>query len=114
MWRSPAVVADVDPAGFRLRLGRRTGSERVVDLDAATSKALVARVRAVRRLARRQQRYWNPESVPLAMHRPVGAYRADSVAPTVSMNLSRALGRVGISRVGVRPRWCREYAANAV
>lgn len=47
------------------------------------------------------------------MHRPVSAYPAESVAPTVSMNLSRGLKRAGITRVGVRPRSCREYAANA-
>jgi integrase len=105
------VVADFDSAGGRVCLGRTTMSERVVNLDTATSMALAARIRFVRWAAAAA---WDPDSAPLAMHRPVGAYQADSVAPTVSMNLSRALRRAGIARPGVRPRSCREYAANAV
>jgi hypothetical protein len=50
--------------------------------------------------------------VPLAMHRPFVEYPADSVAPTVSMNLSRCLSAAGVTRDGVRPRSVREYAAN--
>lgn len=46
------------------------------------------------------------------MHRPVLEYPASSVAPTVSMNLSRALQRAGVTRAGVRPRSVREFAAN--
>ena len=46
------------------------------------------------------------------MHRPVLAYPASSVAPTVSMNLTRALQRAGVTRAGVRPRSVREFAAN--
>jgi hypothetical protein len=91
-----------------------TRSERVVNVDAAAGAALAARISEVRRLSRRFDVRWDPESAPLAMHRPVGAYRAESVAPTVSMNLARALDRAGISRAGVRPRSCREYAANVV
>jgi len=109
-----AVVADVEPTTSRVRLGSGTGSERHIDLDAVAAAALGARVRAQRRERRRRKQPWVPESVPLTMHRPVSTYRADSIAPTVSMNLSRALKRAGIIRVGVRPRSCREYAANAV
>jgi len=50
--------------------------------------------------------------VPLAMHRPVLEYPANSVAPSVSMNLSRALSAAVVTRDGVRPRSVREYAAN--
>ena len=48
------------------------------------------------------------------MHKPAAAYRPQSVAPTVSMNLSRALRAAGITRCGARPRSLREYAANRV
>lgn len=109
-----AVAADVDPTTSRLRLGSGNGSERSIDLEGAATAALTARVSALRREWRRRKQPWVPGLVPLAMHRPVDAYRVDSVAPTVSMNLSRALKGAGITRVGVRPRSCREYAANAV
>jgi len=108
-----AVAADVDPTTSRLRLGSGNGSERSIDLEGAATAALAARVNALRREWRRRKQPWAAESVPLAMHRAVSAYRVDSVAPTVSMNLSRALKRAGITRAGVRPRSCREYAANA-
>jgi hypothetical protein len=47
------------------------------------------------------------------MYRPVAEYPAASIAPTVSMNVIRALARAGIRRPGVRPRSLREYAANS-
>lgn len=109
-----AVVADVDPTTFSVLLCSGTGFERSIDLEGAATAALTARVSALRREWRRRKQPWAPESVPLAMHRAVSAYQADSVAPTVSMNLSRALKGAGITRVGVRPRSCREYAANVV
>ncbi len=109
-----AVVADVDPTTSRARLGSGAEFARTIALEAAATAALTARVSAQRREWRRRKQLWVPESVPLAMHRPVSAYRADSVAPTVSMNLSRAMKRAGVTRVGVRPRSCREYTANAV
>jgi hypothetical protein len=37
-----------------------------------------------------------------------------NLAPSVSANLSLALQRAGICRVGVRPRSVREYAANRI
>lgn len=109
-----AVVADVDPAAGCVCLGRGTGAERTIFLDAVAAAALTARVGSQRRDWRRRKQAWVPQSVPLAMYRPVSAYRAGSVAPTVSMNLSRAMMRAGITRGGVRPRSCREYAANVV
>lgn len=109
-----AVVADLDPASTRLRLGSNTGSERTIILEPLASAAVTARVSAQRREWRQRKQPWVPESAPLAMHRPISTYRPDSVAPTVSMNLSRAMKRAGITRIGVRPRSCREYAANDV
>lgn len=108
-----AVVTDL-AATSRVLLGCGAGAKRSIQLEVAATAALSARVRALRREWRRWKEPWVPESVPLAMHRPVSAYRPESVAPTVSMNLSRALGRSGVTRPGVRPRSCREYAANAV
>jgi hypothetical protein len=46
------------------------------------------------------------------MHQPLSVYPPSSVAPSVSMSLSRALHRAGITRAGVRPRSVREFAAN--
>lgn len=109
-----AVVADVDAMTSRVRLGSGTRSERTIRLEAAARAALTSRVSAQRREWRRRKQVWVGELVPVAMHRRVGEYRAESVAPTVSMNLSRALKRAGIARLGVRPRSCREHAANAV
>lgn len=107
-----AVAADFDRPTGGLRLGRSTHAERVVIVDGAAIAALTARVEAIQRMSRRGDTKW--DSIPLAMHRPVGEYRRDSVAPAVSMNLSRALDRAGITRAGVRPRSCREYAANVI
>ncbi len=109
-----AVVADADLEAALVRLGCGTRFERTVDLNVAANTSLTARVRSQRLEWRRRKRSWDPESVPLAMHRPVSAYRADVVAPTVSMNLARAMKRAGVTREGVRPRSCREYAANAI
>ncbi len=108
------VVADADLEAELVRLGCGTRFERTVDLDVVANAALTARVSSLRREWRRRKRSWEPESIPLAMHRPVSAYRADVVAPTVSMNLSRAMKAAGVTRKGVRPRSCREYAANDV
>lgn len=109
-----AAVADLDLTTSRLHLGSRLVSKRTIILEPWAGAALTARVSAQRREWRRCKRPWYPKSVPLAMHRPVNTYRPDSVAPTVSMDLSRAMNRAGVNRVGVRPRSCREYAANAV
>lgn len=108
-----AALSDVDLTTCRLRLGRAP-RERTVSLTADSVSVLAAQVAAQRRKWRRMRLPWSPETVPLAMHRSTATYRADSVAPTVSMNLSRALARAGVTRPGVRPRSLREYAANAV
>ncbi|MEJ7690228.1 MAG: hypothetical protein WKF76_07230 [Nocardioidaceae bacterium] len=108
------AIADFDADGRCVSLATGTPAQRTVDLEALAVSALAARADAQRRTWRRRRLSWAPESVPLAMHRPVSAYRADSIAPTVSMNLSRAMKCAGITRAGVRPKSCREYAANAV
>lgn len=108
------AIADFDADGRCVSLATGTRAQRTVDLEALAVSALAARADAQRRTWRRRRLSWAPESVPLAMHRPVSAYRADSIAPTVSMNLSRAMKCAGITRAGVRPKSCREYAANAV
>ena len=109
---SEAVVADVDVEQARLRLRGPSGAERWRALDSTAVATLRARIAAQRLVWRRLHRTWDPLVVPLAMHRPVPEYPASSVAPTVSMNLSRALQRAGVARAGVRPRSLREFAAN--
>jgi len=109
---SEAVVGDVDVDQARLRLRGRSGGERSRALDPTAVATLRARIAAQRLVWRRLSRAWDPLVVPLAMHRPVLEYPASSVAPTLSMNLSRALQRAGVNRGGVRPRSVREFAAN--
>ncbi len=108
------AVVDVDVAGMSLRLARGTSGVRLVTLDQPSVVTLRLRVSALQRLHRRSSVGWDPGVVPLALHKPASEYRRQSVAPTVSMNLSRALQRAGITRSGVRPRSLREYAANRV
>jgi hypothetical protein len=84
----------------------------VVPVPPVGAAALRLQVTFQKRLWRGRGDSWDPSSVPLAMHRALAAYPMTSVAPTVSMNLSRALARAGVDRPGVRPRSLREYAAN--
>jgi integrase len=107
------MVSDADLDLRFLVLGSNR-SRRTVFLDSASLTALRTQMAALRKAYRRAKTGWDPALAPLAMHKPVGAYRPQSVAPTVSMNLSRAMNRAGITRPGVRPRSVREYAANRV
>jgi integrase len=107
------MVSDADLDLRFLVLGSNR-SRRTVFLDGASLTALRTQVAALRKASRRSQTGWDPALVPLSMHKPVSAYPSSSVAPTVSMNLSRAMSRAGITRPGVRPRSVREYAANRV
>ena len=109
---SAAIVSDVDFLGGRLRLGRATSADRWVALDSTGSRVLQERLAAQRRAWRRRGQPWNPHSVPLAMHQPLASYPPSSIAPSVSVSLSRALHRAGVNRAGVRPRSVREFAAN--
>jgi integrase len=108
------VVADLDLDRASLRLGRATSVVRLVALHERSLETLRARASALHRLHRRGSGGWDPALVPLALHKPPAAYRPQSVAPTVSMNLSRAMRAAGVTRSGVRPRSLREYAANRV
>lgn len=54
-----------------------------------------------------------PATNALALSRAPSTYPVNSVAPTVSGNLARALRQAGIHRAGVRPKSIREHAANA-
>lgn len=108
-----AVVADLDLTARRIRLGA-TGQRRACALPSAgVVMALESRVRELRRVARRRSDSWDPHHVPLALRRPASTYPVNSVAPTVSGSLSRALRHAGIHRAGLRPKSLREYAANA-
>ena len=89
------VVDDLDVGGASLRLGRATSATRLVALDKLSLQSLRARVSALRRLHRRSSCGCYPDVVALALHKPAPAYRPQSVAPTVSMNLSRALEAAG-------------------
>ena len=109
---SAVAIGDVDVDQARLRLGGLSGPERWRPLDAAAVATLRTRIVAQRLRWRRLHRAWDPLVVPLAMHRPVLEYPLNSIAPTVSSNLSRALQRAGVTRAGVRPRSVREFAAN--
>ncbi len=107
-----AVVADLNSSAKKIWIGRALCTSRCVELDSTSQHALALRVAAQRQVWRGRGQPWDPALVPLAMHRPLSTYPASSVAPTVSMNLSRALVRAGIVRPAVRPRSLREYAAN--
>lgn len=108
-----SVVADLDPVSSCLRVSP-TPTRRSVEVEQSTLQVLLQRVDAQRRAVRRQRQPWEPNVVPIALTRPLGTYPLESVAPTVSTNLSRALTAAGVNRPGVRPRSLREYAANRV
>jgi hypothetical protein len=109
---SAAVFSDVDFLSGRMRLGRGTTADRLVALDSMGCRVLLERMAAQRRAWRRRGRAWDPHLVPVGMHQPLAAYPPSSIAPSVSMSLSRALHRAGVTREGVRPRSVREFAAN--
>jgi integrase len=101
------VVADLDLQASRVRLGTRTST-----LDSFAATALGARVSACRRAADRARRTWDPSATSVALARPLAAYPATSIAPSISSSLSRAMTSAGLRRPGVRPASLREFAAN--
>lgn len=107
------VVADLDDGAARLRLGQGATS-RTVPVQPHLRAVLVRRAAAQRETWRRRRQPWDSAIAPLALGRPAGSYPLNSVAPTVSQNLARALRQAGINRSGLRPKSLREYAANAV
>lgn len=109
---SKAVVSDLDLSSLGLMVGNGA-LRRLNALPINSGRVLSSSVDTRRRAARRQRRAWNPDQEPLALTRPLSTYPLESIAPTVSTNLTRALTAAGISRPGVRPRSLREYAANA-
>jgi hypothetical protein len=108
-----AVVADLNLATRRIRLGAADHGRACALPSELVVEALESRVRELRRVGRRRSESWDPQDVPLALRRPAATYPVNSVAPTVSGNLARALRQAGIHRAGVRPKSVREYAANA-
>lgn len=101
------VVADVDLAAGRVRFGSRSTA-----LEPFAVTTLTARIASCRQKVRRLGQPWEPNSIPVALHRPLHTYPETSVAPSVSSNLSRAMSAAGLTRPGLRPASVREYAAN--
>lgn len=107
------VVADLDETASRVKLGEDAAS-RTVPAPPSLAEVLARRAGGQRASCRRRREPWDPATVPLALSRPAVSYPVNSVAPTVSQNLARALRHAGIHRPGVRPKSVREYAANAL
>ena len=107
-----AVVSAFSQVDGTLVLAGR--SARVVAVPPPLFDVLCGRVADQRALWRRRGQPWDPTEVPLALNRVLSSYPVNSVAPTVSDNLGRALRHAGIHRAGVLPKSVREYAANAV
>lgn len=108
-----AVVGDFRAGNAFFRFGQH-GASREVAVPAHFQNILGDRAADQERSWRRRGDGWDPQSVPLALDRPADSYPVNSVAPTVSGNLGRALRFAGIHRAGVRPKSVREYAANAL
>ncbi len=108
-----SVVSSFSEADAALGLGKGRSS-RVVAVPPQVLDVLRRRVADQRASWRRCGRPWEPGEVPLALNRALSYYPVNSVAPTVSDNLNRALRHAGIQRAGVQPKSVREYAANAV
>lgn len=108
-----SVVADLDSASSSVQI-QETSAIRLVKLEQPTLQVLIRRVDAQRRAMRRRSQPWEPGVVPIALTRPLDTYPLESVAPSISTNLSRALTAAGVHRPGVRPRSMREFAANRV
>lgn len=90
------------------------GSARVIAVPPRALAVLRLRVADQRASWPRHGLSWHEDEVPLALDRVLSSYPVNSVAPTVSNNLGRALRHAGIRRAGVQPKSVREYAANAV
>lgn len=107
-----AVIGDVDIPGRCIQLGGKSGRPRACELDDLGAMILRSRVDAQRQCSRRNHLPWDPSTTPLALRRPLAEYPAESIAPSVSSSLSRAMSGAGLNREGLRPRSLREFAAN--
>ena len=108
-----AVASAFTDEGGTLTLGAGQ-SARGVAVPPPLVHVFRSRVAHQRATWRRRGQPWIPGDIPLALNRPLASYPLNSVAPTVSNNLSLALRHAGIHRAGVRPKSVREYAANAI
>ncbi len=108
------VVGDLHSTSRCLEIRGPGGNRRTASLDEAAVQLLLQRVAAQRRAVRRGSQPWEPSVVPVALTRPLASYPLESVAPTISTNITRGLTAAGVHRPGVRPRSLREYAANRV
>ncbi len=108
-----AVIADLDLESRLVRIGDRQG-ERRCPLPPEAIATFAARIVVLERAWRRRGLPLDAGTAPLALSRPVSTYPVNSVAPTVSGNLARALRSAGVGRPGIRPKSVREYAANAL
>lgn len=108
------VVEDVNGDSWTLRVPQDGSVTREVLLSEVAVQALLIRVDAQRRAARRRAEAWDPGVVPLALTRPLSSYPLESIAPSISTNLARGLTAAGIHRPSVRPRSLREYTANSI
>lgn len=102
-----ALVSDFDADAAQIRLSQGAAM-RILPVPAHLCEVLSRRV-----TARRPQPLDSPQ-VPLALARDVQSYPVNSLAPTVSQNLQRALALAGVVGPRLGPKSLREYAANAV
>ncbi len=105
-------AADFQPSTESIQLGEGAAS-RLLDVPPMLTPLLTRRLVDLRRASRSRKEDWDPAQVSLALNRSASSYPVNSVAPTVSENLARAIRHAGVSRAGVGPRSLREYAANA-
>lgn len=108
-----AVVSDLNEGAALLKLGQGAAT-RAVPIPPNLSEVLARRAAGQRESWRRRREPWDPTEVPLALGRSAESYPLNSVAPTVSQNLARALRHAGVHRPEIRPKSLRDYAANAV
>jgi site-specific recombinase XerD len=106
-----AVVADL--ANDARRLGVTGASARILEIDRTGGPALTLRVQALRRQQRSRRKPVDETTLHLGLHRPLSDYARESIAPSISSSLSRAIAAAGLHGPDIRPRSLREYAGNA-
>lgn len=106
------VFEDLSPGFLTVTAGVSESTRRSVPVAERDRQIFAARERAQRRTWRRRGTGWDSATVPVALARPLHSYPAESISPSISSNLSRAMHAAGIPRGTARPRSLREYAAN--